>query len=477
MQLMHRIKPKGAEVTDFSELVFQDIEGALPDGTQYGLKIPKNWNGTLIRDLDLVARWPTAFGALYRDALKRGMAVCGTARHPLRMYQYDPQREIANLDRVLDHFVAQFGQPQRTVQFGCSGAGHLALAIAEDHWERIDGSVALAAHTPVWLMNSFLDGWFALKTLLTDDYVASGRGVAEDLQIVGLPNDGTANANAHGRGGKLPADWRSAIDIAQASALGRARIALAFALGQWPAWVTDDVAEPDLEDVPMLQRAMYHAVHHNAANPGGEARVMFENAAQGQQPSWNDDMDYRAAFTTANPFIRTAVSKLYADAASSLEADLERVQEAPRLPPSQHAQEFWAGKGRTTRGKPMRPVVRLHMIGDYQIPVSLVQGYQAEIDSNDRTNMFRAAYVRATGHCNFAVPESAAAIDLLLNRIESGVWDDTDATSLNARAARLTDGDEARFVAGEPYMQIRYNRIWHPSIDPGCCTDCGGEGA
>jgi len=84
--------------------------GELPDGTQYLMKVPPNWNGTLIRDLDYASgsnapRW----GALYAN----GYALAGTGRHRLRLYQYDPQREITNLDLVLEMFDKRFGNPKR----------------------------------------------------------------------------------------------------------------------------------------------------------------------------------------------------------------------------------------------------------------------------------------------------------------------------------------------------------------------------
>ncbi|MFS8174730.1 MULTISPECIES: hypothetical protein [Halomonadaceae] len=81
--------------------------------------------------------------------LNRGYALAGTARHPLRDWQYDPAREVANLDLVLDRFEKTYEGPEHIIQFGCSGAGHTALAVAEDFSDRVDGAVALSAHTPV----------------------------------------------------------------------------------------------------------------------------------------------------------------------------------------------------------------------------------------------------------------------------------------------------------------------------------------
>lgn len=437
-------------------------KGRLPDGTPYVISVPANWNGVLIRDLDAVNRSEAAgLAPMYQDMLARGYAFAGTMRHRLRMFQYDPVREIANLDRVLDMVEARFGHPSRVIQYGCSGGGHLTIAVCEDFFARIHGGVALAAHTPVWLMNTFLDGWFALKTLLSPYYEAAGGNPAE-LAIVGLENDGTANPTAHGRTGALPDAWRRAVQEAQRSPAGRARMVLAFCIGQWPAWVNENTPKPDLADAHALQASMHSALLQNAANPGGEARIMFENAANGEQLSWNDSIDFKTLYEAANPSLRAAAEQLYTDAGLNIADDLSLLNDEPRITASPHALEFWSAKGRTTRGVPKIPLLRLHMIGDYQIPPSLVEGYEAEVGKNNQSDNFRSAYLEATGHCNFTAAESTAAIQSVLARIETGQWPDVGAAALNERAGALDTGTPSRFTDYTPYRHPIYSRTWLP---------------
>ena len=130
------------------------------------MRMPSNWNGTLIRDLDYASG---ASNPRWAALLEKGYALSGTGRHRLRLYQYDPVREIANLDRVLGMFDQRFGRPKRVIQYGCSGGGAVGLFVAEDFSNRIDGVIASAAHIPVWQMNTFLDGWFVLKALIAPD--------------------------------------------------------------------------------------------------------------------------------------------------------------------------------------------------------------------------------------------------------------------------------------------------------------------
>ncbi|MEP7344740.1 MAG: hypothetical protein ABI877_05720 [Gemmatimonadaceae bacterium] len=434
--------------------------GTLPDGTVFLMRVPANWNKTLIRDLDYAG---AANSPRYQQLLEKGYAVSGTLRHRLRIYQYDPAREIANLDLVLDTFEARFGKPSRVIQFGCSGGGHVTLAVAESFSNRIDGAIAMGAHTPVWLMNTFLDGWFALKVLVGESARSGGgRATGTELVIANLPNDAAYGSSGHGVSGALPDAWRAAIDAAQETPEGRARIALAFTIGQWPAWVNNQTPQPSLEDVPALQHSMFHAISQNTANPGGEARIMFENAASGQQLSWNTGVDYREFFENGNESFKKAVRQLYKEAGADLDADLARINAASRIAASPYALRFWAAPGRTVRGNPRIPVLRMHEIGDYQVPISIVQGYETQINANGKQDLFRTAYVNAPGHCGFNTAESTAAVETMMQRLNTGAWGNTTPAGMNALAATLGTGATPRFFSIEKYMQKKYNRVWIP---------------
>lgn len=424
---------------------FTEEGDTLPDGTVYLMRVPPNWNKTLIRDLDYASG---ANSPRSEYLLRKGFALAGTRRHRLRTFQYDPAREIANLNTVLDRFAARFGKPGRVIQYGCSGGGHVALAVAEDFSDRVDGVIATAAHTPVWIMNTFLDGWFSLKALL-----------APDLVIVNLPLDQSYGSSGHGVEGSIPTAWRQAIDAAQRTPEGRARIALAFTIGQWPAWVNRLTPQPDLEDVAALQHSMYHTIFQNASNPGGEARMLFESAANGQQLSWNTGVDYKAFFENGNEFFKRAVRQLYQEAGLDLTADLERINAFPRIAASHHALDFWKAPGRTVKGDPKVPLLRMHEIGDYQVPLSLVQGYDDQVRARGKDDLYRTAFVQAPGHCGFSVAESAAAIETMMRRLDTGKWGSTDPDQLNQLAASL-DGSSARFINIAKYKQVRYNRVW-----------------
>mgnify|MGYP004408957855 FL=1 len=95
---------------------FREETGQLPDGTEYVIRVPENWNGVLIRDLDFASGLinPERVGRLI-DMAARGYAIAGTARHRLRQWQYDPAREVANHDYLLDLFEGTYDAPKRVI--------------------------------------------------------------------------------------------------------------------------------------------------------------------------------------------------------------------------------------------------------------------------------------------------------------------------------------------------------------------------
>ncbi len=93
---------------------------------------------------------------------------------------------------------------------------------------------------------------------------------------------------------------------------------------------------------------MYRSALRLAQSPGGEARIMFENAAQGQQLSWNDGIDYADFLESANPALRNTVLALYGKAGADPAEDLARLAAAPRIEASPHALDFWAAPGLST---------------------------------------------------------------------------------------------------------------------------------
>lgn len=417
--------------------------GVLPRGTTFEMRKPNEWNGTLISDLDFAANPDAPY---YRWLLDRGFALSGTQRRADRGTKYDSAHEMVDLINVMDMFEARHGKPRRTIEMGQSGGGNVALLFAERYPDRVDGAVALCAHTPFWFISSALDTWFVLKVL-----------VAPDLQIADVPEDKT----------QLAAAWRKALNAAQKTPVGRARIALATTIGQIPAWSSETTPEPDPRDVKALQASMFESLLAEkpgavtgAAHPGGSNRYMLEQTGGGQLSS-NVGVDYAAFFENGEKTYKAATLKLYEAAGVELTADLAKLSAAQRIKADPMAVKWWSAPGRSVSGEPKVPVMRVHTHADPITPASQVEGYDEAVRAQGREPLYRTAFVRAAGHCSFSVGERVAAVEVLMQRLDSGEWGSTKPDAMNALATKLDPATTPRFF---DYEQFRYNRAWFPTL-------------
>ena len=301
-----------AQVTDCTLLTFTEQLGTLPDGTSYGLRKPFDWNGVLINDLDYLPSRDSQRNCYW---LGRGYALSGTQRHPLRTFQYDPAQEIKNLLMVID-FLAEPWKTDSHHPVWQLGRRLRWLGDAELHPDRVDGVIAGCAHEQVPLMNMMFDGWFVLQALL-----------APDLPIANYTDLAEVTAAA--------TKWREVIRAAQDTPLGRARIALAVTIGQWPAWSSTTNPPPDPHDVDALQSAMFDTVFANAGSrvgsPGScqSTRRLASCDAPAALLEYGDRL--RKFFEHGDRDYKRAVRELYREAGADPKSDLAFVNAAPRI--------------------------------------------------------------------------------------------------------------------------------------------------
>lgn len=416
---------------------YNEVTGVLPSGASWGMRKPAHWNGLLINDFDYVPARNSDRSCYW---LRRGYALSGTDRNPQRTVNYDPVREIQDLLTVVDSFTQRYGRPNRVIQYGHSGGGFNALNFAELYPNRIDGVVAGCAHEQVPLMNMLFDGWFVLQTL-----------IAPDLPIANFSTLAAVN--------DAVTKWRAALTAAQQTPVGRARIALAITIGQWPAWTSQTKPKPDPADLVALQEAMFDTAILNAGQPGGQSRYMSEHAGGSVNPrqlSWNNGIDYTQFLQRGVPENVSATQTLYGQAGANLAADLATLAAAPRMMADPEAINFWAQPGRTVHGLPRIPVVRFHTIGDNAVPPQIIDGYVQKMEANGGDqSLYRTTVVDRPGHCLFDPSESAAAVEVLLRRLDTGVWPDTSPASMNAIAKQLIPTSTPRFIE---YAPVRHTR-------------------
>lgn len=431
--------PPPPAITDCTKLTFTDFTGTLPDGTPWGMRRPSNWNGLLINDLDYMPARDSARTCYW---LSQGYGVSGTNRHPQRAFQYDPLQETNNLMSVIDLFTQAHGKPNRIIEYGHSGGGFVALGIAENRSHRVDGVIAGCAHEQVPLMNMMFDGWFVLQQL-----IAPHLQIANYTDLAAIPALATA--------------WRAALTEAQSTPIGRARIALAVTIGQWPAWTSTTKPPPSTRDVVELQQAMFETAITNAGQPGGQSRFMSEHAggvppATPRQLSWNDTVDFHRLFSRGDDDYVRAVKALYKAAGVDLRSELALLDSKPRMSADPAAIAFWSVPSRSVDGTPKIPVLRIHTTGDNAVPPNIIDGYEQKMRRNHGDKrLYKTSIVEAGGHCTFSAAESAAAMETLLTRIETGRWPGTSPKEMNKLAQKLLPEFPARFVDYDP---VRFNR-------------------
>lgn len=420
----------------------QKDEGVLPSGFPYQLSKPDNWNGILINDLDAVTNIE---GELAKYLLDQGYAYVGTGRHPERMTRHDPLTELDAQVAVINLFTEKYGEAEQTIQYGCSGGGFVALAMAEFHPEAIDGAVSFNARGTggMAVANTWLDLPFALKGLLAPD---------SDLAVAPVPND------------TLPAAydaWKPVLEAAQQTPEGRARIALALAVSQWPSWgaIGNPQPKPDFSDLDAAQAAMFKSASDGLGNAINR-RQLYDNPEG--LASWNTGIDYTAFYEKgADSEQKRIIEELYEAAGlgtEGLTADLAQLNAQPRIEGTSGGVHYWLEPGRLLSGDIKVPLFHAHGLGDALLPPHLLAGYAVAVEKEGHADDYRTAFVEAAGHCVTQPNEAVAAITALSERLETGAWPQTDAATLNATAQALSP-ETPRYV--DYAFETPFNRAFY----------------
>gem|GEM_PF-246686 len=409
------------------------IEGQLEDSTPFRFLVPNDWNGTVFVDLDFASR-PTV-GAHVQRLLEGGSAYGGTTR---AVTGWDIASAIDNQVEALDRFADEAGEPGRAIAMGSSMGGFVAAGVAQRHPSAIDGVVSmcggLSGSVSQW--NQKLDTVFVLSHLLDP---------AGTLPVIGVP------ADVNG----VVAGWQTLLAQAQQTAEGRARIALAAAIGQLPAYA-QSAPRPAPHQTAAYQAGWYGALSGDALPYIGQAMSSRRSieAIVGGNPSWNTEVDYAQQLRAASPEARRVVERLYREAGLSLEADLSTVNGAERIAADPGAVERFAA-GTEFDGSLSVPVVAMSNIGDQISTVAQQSEYDAEARRAGNQDLLRQVYVESAGHCAFTAAEQVAAVHLLFQRLDTGEWSKGEKPKrMNSAAEALGLGD-SRFIAYEP---DRFNR-------------------
>ncbi len=366
---------------------------ALPGGAQWVADVPPGWNGTLLlfsRGYSIRTGQPESAPPNVKQALlAQGYALAasdyGSAGWAL-------EQAVPAQTAVLAAFAAAHGKPRRTIAWGTSMGGLVTTALAEQSAPRIDGGIALCASIggSVGMMNMALDGAQAFRTLVAPD---------AGIELTGIKDD---RAN----GERVSA----ALARAMQGPEGRARVLLAGVLAGVPGWTSPGKPQPAPDDaeaqVSEIARGFVMGVFLPRSDQEARAGVGY---------SWTSGVDYRRQLALSGR--RSLVEALYRKAGLDLAADLDRLNNAPRLAAVPAAKAYML-RNYTPSARPRVPLLAVQAVGDGATSPSLQQGYADAAPARQ----FASLWLEQAGHCNFTPAQVLASIHHLEQRLDSGRW-------------------------------------------------------
>ncbi len=393
--------------------------GSLADGATYLIEVPAHWNHTLF----LYSHGYVVPGT-NNPAQDVGDPVTGswllTHGYALAGSSYATtgwaiQQALPDQIATLDTFGRRVGKPRHTIAWGHSLGGIITAGLIQRNPHRFSAALpmcgVLAGGVATW--NTALDGAFAFQQLLDPS-----------VQIINITNPLANLQNAEKVGA-----------AAQATAKGRARLALASALADTPGWFTPLSPEPAPTNFAG-QEANQYLWDANVDLPFIFAFRAELQARAGGNPSWNTGVNYvRQLAKSADS---REVHALYAAAGLSLRADLRKLNQAKRVKADPSAVRYLA-RNISFNGRITVPVLSMHTIGDGLVIPQNEQAYASVVRRAGRSFLLRQVFVHRAGHCAFTPAETITAARRLLPRMRTGQWGDATLTpaSMNQAAAAL----------------------------------------
>jgi hypothetical protein len=236
----------------------------------------------------------------------------------------------------------------------------------------------------------------------------------------------------------------AALDQAQATPQGRARVALIAALFQEPTWAAG-LPKPAPGDLDAQQVGQYQNLRAILPFIVFGRFDVEQNA--GGNPSWNKGVNYWRQLLESGRL--SQVAQLYRRAGADLPADLNLLTRTATVT-ADPAAHRWMAQTSTLSGRLAMPVLTLHTTDDGLVPVQHEEEYADDVRDSGSTALLRQAYTEHQGHCTFTTAELVAAVVAMGKRIDTGRWDGlADPHRLQALAGSLGLGSSA-FVRFRP---------------------------
>jgi hypothetical protein len=296
--------------------------------------------------------------------------------------------------------------------------GIITAGLVQLHPDRFAAAMplcgVLAGGIATW--NSELDAAYAFKTLIAPQSA---------LQLVHI-SDGAANFQLA----------RQIFQTAAATSEGRARLALVGALIDLPTWFNPQAAEPAATDYAARAEAMFQWEGLVDFAFAFSARMDLEQRAGGN-PSWNLGVDYKQLLA-ASPD-RDLVTALYAVSGLNLDSDLRALESGARIKADPPAVSY-LDRNISFDGHLAIPMLSMHTTGDGLVIPPNESAYATVVKAAGSQDLLRQVFVHRAGHCTFSSAEVIAGLQVLLNRLDRGHWDDGMVQPATLNAAALAQG-------------------------------------
>jgi len=390
------------------------------EGAAYKIEVPANWNGTLVLyshgyvtpgspNPATDVGDPVTGGWL----LANGYALAGSSYSSTG---WAVEQALHDQIALLDFFDQTIGQPSRTIAWGHSLGGIITAGLVQLNPGRFDAALPMcgvvAGGVGTW--NTGLDGEFAFRTLLAP---------TSELQLVNIAKPAVNLALAE-----------QILSAAQATPQGRARLALAAALGDLPGWFNPATPEPADDDFATQEQNQFLWDQQVDFAFVFALRAELEGRAGGN-PSWNTGVNYHRQFERSVD--RGEVAALYAQAGLDLNQDLNTLNDAPRISADPAAVSYLS-QFIVFDGSLNIPVLTMHTTGDGLVITQQERAYADTVRAAGNNGLLREVFVHRAGHCAFTPAETVTAFQTLIQRLGSGAWGNAPLPGLmNAAAAAL----------------------------------------
>jgi hypothetical protein len=377
--------------------------------------------------------------------LARGYAVAGSSYDPNGSW-WALESAVRDQFETVDAFAAAAGkEPERVLALGTSMGGLVSALEAEQGAGVIDGALSTCGIVggAIHLNNYQLDAEYAIAKLLMP---------APGPKLVDFANPGEGAASG--------AALTAAVQAAQTTPEGRARLSFVFALLNVVP-VAPGVPEPAPNDAAAIEAAQYASAVQSfpVLNFIQFGRYWIELSAGGNG-SWTRGEDF-AELLSHSPY-HDVVGKLYRAAGLDLKADLETLNGGATIGADPDAITSLEETSVPT-GELEVPQLAMHTTADPLVPVQHESVYADVVRRAGSESLLRQAYVDRWGHCTFTPAELVAGVEALRHRVETGRWDSVaQPQALQVAASALGLGDAA-FVHFEPPALSGDNGTFDPA--------------